>query len=49
MSRFKKFVQNALASNTPVCQNVEPGTFTINNNLLLKIKDLTCGSIVYND
>ena len=33
-------MQNALASNTPICQNVELDTITINNMLLLKSKVL---------
>ena len=33
-------MQNALASNTPICQNVELDTVTINNMLLLKSKVL---------
>ena len=33
-------MQNALASITPICQNVEPDTITINNMLLLKSKVL---------
>ena len=33
-------MQNALASNMPICQNVEPDTITINNMLLLKSKVL---------